>query len=240
MNYKQSLQQFRSSRSRYGDIADQITERAISGGLGGRPRRLIKEEDKPKAPVSGLYAFVAGLSGDSNKEEDTYSELAPMESERPPEGTVKTDKVRPRGRGEIPKGEVQDYILEGLISRGIPEHVAQGMLMNIADESGFKKAIEEYEPNVHGTKGKGLYQLTGDRREAFEAKFGDDYSIDNQLDWLVHEFNTTEKSAFEKILATETAGEAGAAIVTHFLRPAAKHRKARVQKYMNSVPYLRT
>lgn len=216
-----------------------IREEAYKGGLGGRRRNENTEPlDVPdREDISRKYFnMVKSIRREPPKEEEIQEYLEPesmSDSKRAPKTSTK-----PRGRGEIPKGEVPDYIFKGLVERGIPEHIAQGMLMNIKDESGFKSSIEEYEPNVHGTKGKGLYQLTGDRREAFEAQYGDDYSIDNQLDWLMYEWGNTEKSAFDKIKNTANAGEAGAAIVTHFLRPAAKHRKSRVQKYINTTPYL--
>jgi hypothetical protein len=153
--------------------------------------------------------------------------------EKLPEGTV-----RPQGRFEIPKGEVVDKVYAGLLERGVPDHVAKGFLLNFQDESGFNIDIVEKEPNVYGTRGKGLYQLTNDRRDAFEAKYGDDYSIDNQLDWLVDvELKGTEKAAFEKMLNTSTAGEAGAVIVKEFLRPAKKHQEARARKYLSATGY---
>lgn len=150
-----------------------------------------------------------------------------------PEGTI-----RPRGRAEIPKGEVQDRVYKGLIERGVPSHIAKGFMLNFQDESGFDPDIVERVPNKYGTRGKGLYQLTNDRREAFEAKYGDDYSIENQLDWLVNvELNGTEKRAYQKMLQTNSAGEAASVIVSDFLRPAKKHREDRVKKYMSATGY---
>ena len=145
--------------------------------------------------------------------------------------------LRPKGRYEVPQGDVQSYVYEGLLKRGMSENVAKGFMMNFQDESAFNVDIEEKEPNVHGTKGKGLYQLTGIRRDQFEEQYGNDYSIDNQLDFLVNELQTTEKSAFDKMLQTDTAREAAVAIVKSFLRPAKKHEQNRVKKYLNSVGY---
>ena len=161
--------------------------------------------------------------------------LSPEPTEATPQAPETS--LRPKGRYEIPDGEVQSYVYQGLIERGLPEHVAKGFMMNFQDESGFNVSIEEAEPNVHGTRGKGIYQLTGARREAFEKKYGNDYSVDNQLDFLVDELSTTEKNAFEKIMNTETAGEAGASIVKHFLRPAKKHELARAKRYLSSSGY---
>lgn len=126
---------------------------------------------------------------------------------------------------------VQQQVYEGLLSRGMPEHIAQGFMMNFQDESGFRPGIEEAVPNVHGTRGRGLYQLTGSRRNAFEAKYGNDYSVDNQLDFLMEELNTTEAEAWGIIQNSQSAGEAGSNIVNHFLRPAKEHARSRSARY---------
>lgn len=124
---------------------------------------------------------------------------------------------------------------DGLIARGMPAHIAEGFVMNFQDESGGRLDITEGQANVHGTFGKGLYQLTGDRRDAFEARYGaNGYTLDNQLDWLMHELETSERGARDSIYATGTAGEAGASIVSNFLRPAEEHRAERANRYINS------
>ena len=213
------------------NLADQIREgeyqqpelTEASMGIMERPKRPKKddEDDTPTFEEMMLetMAYLKGLEKTNPQPEET------------------PEVVRPKGRFEVPKGEIQDTVYQGLIERGLPEHVAKGFMLNFQDESGFKVDVEEYEPNVHGTRGKGLYQLTGDRREAFERMFGGDYSIDNQLDFLVYELENTEKSAFEKILNTSTPGEAGVAIVKSFLRPAKKHQESRANKYLNSTGY---
>jgi hypothetical protein len=226
----------------YLNLSENIRETAKTGrrnptGLGARVSQEpleVPQEDIQQRYMSMVKSIFTERKAPKKEEIETYLDPVEMsDSEMAP-----TSSPKPKGRGAVPRGEVPDYIYRGLIERGVPEHVAQGMLMNIKDESGFKANVEEYEPNVHGTKGKGLYQLTGDRREVFEARYGENYSIDNQLDWLMHEWQNTEKSAFDKIMSTRTAGEAGAAIVTYFLRPAAQHRKKRAQKYINATPYL--
>lgn len=136
---------------------------------------------------------------------------------------------RQYGRGNT--SDIQNQVYNGMLQRGIPEHVAQGFMMNFQDESGFEIDIEEGVPNVHGTRGKGIYQLTGARRDAFEAQYGNDYSIDNQLDFMVSELEGSEKGARDAIYATANAGDAGAAIVSKFLRPAEEHRARRSTAY---------
>lgn len=228
------------------EMADRIAKGEISAqkasarkqeqaGIMARISERKNEESGTESPLGLATDYISILRERLQSEEPMVEEgidTQALEEIVPPSG-----QLRPRGRYEVPKGEVQDALFNGLIERGIPRHIAQGFLMNFEDESGFKPSVEEYEPNVHGTRGKGIYQLTGSRREAFEERFGDDYSISNQLDWLVYELNNTHKSAYEEMLNTSTAGEAGAAIVTEFLKPAEKHQKSRAKKYLDTVGY---
>ncbi len=135
-------------------------------------------------------------------------------------------------------GAVEPATLKaGLIQRGLPEHVADGFLMNFADESGFNPGINEQNPTVAGSRGGfGLYQLTGPRRKAYES-FASSRGLpvdspDAQMDFLVSELQGPEKGAAEKIFAAPDAGTAAAAIVNNFLRPAEEHRNARANKYV--------
>lgn len=130
------------------------------------------------------------------------------------------------------------YIREGLIRRGIPEYEADAWILNMQDESGLNPGINEIEPLVPGSRGGfGLYQLTGPRRVAYEdfaQRTGapvDD--IDAQLDFLMYELQGPESRAAERIRSADTTGEAAAAIVNHFLRPAESHRARRSSRYLN-------
>lgn len=143
------------------------------------------------------------------------------------------DEARTYGNQGAPQGTIQSQVYQGLLDRGFPEHIAQGFMMNFQDESGFDIDITEAEPNVHGTRGRGLYQLTGARRDAFEAKYGNDYSsLDNQLDFLVEELGGSESRARELIFNSQNAGEAAANIVNNFLRPASEHARERTARYV--------
>ena len=127
-------------------------------------------------------------------------------------------------------------IRAGLIGRGMPEHIADGFVMNFQDESGMNSGINEANPIVPGSRGGfGLYQLTGPRRreyEAFAADRGVDPSnVDAQLDFLMGELKGKESGAASAIFATRDAGQAAAAIVNKFLRPSEKHRASREARY---------
>jgi hypothetical protein len=131
----------------------------------------------------------------------------------------------------------EEQLVAGLVQRGMPLHVAQGFVTNFKDESGLNPGINEIAPIVPGSRGGyGLYQLTGPRRrqyEAWAAENGFDLADPNaQLDFLMLELDTTERAAWEKIKNTSTPGEAAAAIVNSFLRPAEAHRAKRERAYL--------
>lgn len=131
---------------------------------------------------------------------------------------------------------VQQYWLDGMIKRGIDPVFARGMMPNIGDESGWNTTIEEQNP-ISGRGGKGGYQLTGPRREAFEARYGNDWSDDNQLDFFAWEvLEGPERANYQRILkeANGDVRKAAAGIVNYFLRPAEKHRREREQRYLMS------
>lgn len=150
-----------------------------------------------------------------------------------------TSPTPPKPPGS-PRGGVVDeqYVVAGLMDRGLPQHVAEGFAMNMADESGFDSGINEINPLVKGSRGGfGLYQLTGPRRRQYEA-YAEAKGVpasdpDAQMDFLMWELDNTEKSAAQDIFSTSTSGEAGAAIVNKFLRPAQSHRTKRASKYLS-------
>ena len=137
----------------------------------------------------------------------------------------------------MPSGDAAAAVRDGLIARGLPEHVADGFVMNFKDESGLNPGINEASPLVPGSRGGfGLAQWTGPRRVALE-KFAADRGVapsdvNAQLDFLVQELQGPEAAAAQSIFGAQNSGEAGAAIVNNFLRPAEEHRNRRAQAYL--------
>lgn len=119
----------------------------------------------------------------------------------------------------------------------MPRHIAEGFVMNFQDESGLDPGINEHNPTVPGSRGGfGLAQWTGPRRvalEAFAAQKGLPASNPEvQMDFLMTELAGPESAAWSRIKATRTSGEAGAAVVNAFLRPAEAHRARREAAYL--------
>lgn len=150
--------------------------------------------------------------------------------------------VQASGGMSMPSGDRAAQIRAGLIQRGLPEHIADGFLMNFQDESGLDAGINERNPIVPGSRGGfGLYQLTGPRRTAYEnyaQSIGAPLdSTDAQLDFLMQELQGSESAAAKNIFATQDAGQAAAAIVNDFLRPAPEHRASRTARYTGGAGY---
>lgn len=135
----------------------------------------------------------------------------------------------------------RDALVQGLVQRGLPQHVAEGFAMNAQDESGMNPGINEAAPIVPGSRGGfGLMQWTGPRRrqlEAFAQQRGGNVADPNiQMDFLMSELGGSEAAAAQAIMGAGTAGEAGAAIVNRFLRPAEEHRARREAEYLGGAP----
>lgn len=133
----------------------------------------------------------------------------------------------------------EGYVFSGLVSRGIPPHIAEGITMNLRDESGLNPGINEAAPMVAGSRGGyGLAQWTGPRRKALESAASQrGVAVDDpdfQLDFLVEELQGPEKQAWARVAQTSTAGDAAAAFATNFLRPAKQHLERRVASYTGS------
>jgi Phage tail lysozyme len=128
----------------------------------------------------------------------------------------------------------QDQVVQGLVARGVPAHVAQGVALNFRDESAFNTGIQELNPH-NGRGGYGLAQWTGPRRVALENfaasqnRPADDPDL--QLDYFMSENAGPEAQAWQKVMAATTPQEAAATFVNEWERPAAQHAAARTAKY---------
>jgi hypothetical protein len=139
----------------------------------------------------------------------------------------------------------EGQVRQGLVERGLPEHIADAFVLNFRDESGLNPGINEKAPIVPGSRGGfGLAQWTGPRRrqlEAFAQSRGTDVSdLNTQLDFLMTELQGSEAGAAKAILAAQDTPQAAAAIVNKFLRPAEEHRARREAEYLGASGGVRT
>ncbi len=126
-----------------------------------------------------------------------------------------------------------EVIIGGLVQRGIPLHIAQGMVANMMAESRLDPGINEIAPLVPGSRGGyGLNQWTGPRRRQFEA-FAQDRGVpfddlETQLDFTLWELQNTERGAWEALRGANDPLEAARIYSERFLRPGIPHMDRRL------------
>jgi hypothetical protein len=130
---------------------------------------------------------------------------------------------------------MEQQVLAGLVRRGVPLPVAQGMVANMIAESGLNPDINEIAPLVPGSRGGyGLNQWTGPRRrqfEAFAAERGVPTSdLNTQLDFTLWELQNTEKSAWNALQGVSDPIEAARIYSERFLRPGIPHMDRRLSE----------
>ena len=128
---------------------------------------------------------------------------------------------------------MEQQILMGLISRGMPEHIARGVVANMIVESRLDPGINEIAPVVPGSRGGyGLNQWTGPRRVQFEnyaAQMGkplDD--LNTQLDFTMWELQNSEQAAGNALMGAPDAETAARLYSERFLRPGTPNMQARL------------
>ncbi|KII11262.1 phage tail tip lysozyme [Phaeobacter sp. S60] len=126
-------------------------------------------------------------------------------------------------------------VINGLVARGMPRHIAIGAAGNMQIESdGFQTDINEYNPVVPGSLGGyGLNMWTGPRRRQFEsyaadrgAPLGD---LNTQLDFTMWELANTEKRAAAALSQAQTPADAARIYSEQFLRPGIPHLDRRIE-----------
>lgn len=220
-------------KARY--VGEGIGQLATGIATGMSNRKMDKFEADKRSEASEAYRNLVGggpMSVLGMKDDWGTTFAAEPEAADPMSpDAIGRDAMAAIGRGGA------DEIRSGLIKRGLPEHIADGFIMNFQDESGLDPGINEASPLVPGSRGGfGLSQWTGPRRRALEAFAADRgtpvSNVDTQLDFLMSELQGPESAAAREIFGSKTSGEAAAAIVNKFLRPAEEHRASREARYL--------
>lgn len=128
-----------------------------------------------------------------------------------------------------------------LKSRGLPSHIAKGMVGNIQIESSFDDDVISGRRLGDNGSAFGAFQHRGDRLQNL-VSFANDNKLDpqkleTQLDFAIHEMTTGKdagaKRALQQMMQTSDAGEAAQIFMQHFERPNAdpniNHIAKRVQ-----------
>ena len=123
-------------------------------------------------------------------------------------------------------------IVNFFMNKGLTKNQAKGIYGNIMQESGGKHNIVSRD----GHNSYGLAQWTGTRKARLFSKYGTNPTVNQQLEYLWDELNSTEKGALNALRNTTTVEDATKVFMQKFERPAnwAANFKNRL-KYANSV-----
>lgn len=130
---------------------------------------------------------------------------------------------------ETPTGS---QIVNFFMNKGLTKNQAKGIYGNIMYESGGKPNIVSRD----GHNSYGLAQWTGTRKARLFSKYGTNPTVNQQLEYLWDELNSTEKGALNALRNTSTVADATKVFMQKFERPAnwAANFKNRL-KHANSV-----
>ena len=123
-------------------------------------------------------------------------------------------------------------IVNFFMNKGLTKNQAKGIYGNIMQESGGKHNIVSRD----GHNSYGLAQWTGTRKARLFSKYGTNPTVNQQLEYLWDELNSTEKDALNALRNTTTVADATKVFMQKFERPAnwAANFKNRL-KHANSV-----
>ena len=123
-------------------------------------------------------------------------------------------------------------IVNFFMNKGLTKNQAKGIYGNIMQESGGKHNIVSRDRH----NSYGLAQWTGTRKARLFSKYGTNPTVNQQLEYLWDELNSTEKSALNALRNTTTVEDATKVFMQKFERPAnwAANFKNRL-KHANSV-----
>lgn len=123
-------------------------------------------------------------------------------------------------------------IVNFFMNKGLTKNQAKGIYGNIMQESGGKHNIVSRD----GHNSYGLAQWTGTRKARLFSKYGTNPTVNQQLEYLWDELNSTEKNALNALRNTNTVEDATKVFMQKFERPAnwAANFKNRL-KHANSV-----
>ena len=125
-----------------------------------------------------------------------------------------------------------NQIVNFFMNKGLTKNQAKGIYGNIMQESGGKHNIVSRD----GHNSYGLAQWTGTRKARLFSKYGTNPTVNQQLEYLWSELNSTEKGALNALRNTSIVEDAIKVFMQKFERPAnwAANFKNRL-KHANSV-----
>lgn len=146
----------------------------------------------------------------------------------------------PEQKSSISKQSVSNKNLKGnqkiaydfFINKGLQPYQAAGIIGNLIGESKL-----DYKAENPSSKAYGIAQWLGNRKKKLFAKYGNNPSFEQQLDFIWEELNGDERKAFDKLLQTKSVEEATNSFMKHFERPS---QREMAQSINNRIKYARS
>jgi len=116
--------------------------------------------------------------------------------------------------------------MEKAMAAGYTKEQAAGLVGNLQQESGMNPTARN---QLEGAQG--IAQWRGERLEAFKKKYGKEVmyaTLDEQMDFVLHELETTEKKAGNLLKNAKTAAEAAAIVDKFYERSAGTELAKRI------------
>jgi len=209
-----------------------------SRGLGRRldGNRYVSDEEVGESSLS--KRLLSKMDNTQKENKSMLEQLKDIDIEQDPvTGNLEETATFPKSSGvTIDKAYDTSFkLIDDLKSQfGMTTEQAAGFVGNLWHETGGFKFMQELKPTVKGSRGGLAFaQWTGDRRDDFEnllKELGDLPAESYEGNWAMisEEFDTTEKSALNKILNADSVVEAAKATSNHYLRPGKPQLNKRV------------
>ncbi len=120
--------------------------------------------------------------------------------------------VSPMGEQETSE---QPEVIQFFMDKGLTENQARGIYGNLMQESQLNTSAVSRD----GHQSYGIAQWTNDRKDRLFQMYGENPTLQQQLDYLWWELNNTEKSALNSLLQTDTVEDATRVFMDKFERP---------------------
>lgn len=147
---------------------------------------------------------------------NTYVDPSKIKKETSPSNDWVTNyRIEDKPQLSTSGNQYVDY----LKSKGLSDIAAKGIFGNIMQESGGNTSIVSKD----GHNSIGLAQWTGARRLALEKMYGKNPTWQNQLDFILHELNTTHKKALASLQNAQSIEEATEGFMKHYEKPNEKY-----------------
>ena len=125
----------------------------------------------------------------------------------------------------------KNQIIQYFVNKGLTVNQARGIYGNIMQESGGNISIVSGD----GYNSYGIAQWTGPRKVALFNRYGTHPTLQQQLDFIWEELNTTHRSALAGLRNSNTVEEATKVFMDKFERPNKKYANfERRLRYANS------